>query len=368
MNKYKICVYAISKNEEKFVDRWMASVSEADIVTVTDTGSDDATVEKLRAAGAVVYQENFDPWRFDAARNTSMDHIPDDVDICVSSDLDEVFEPGWREKLEAAWNPVFTRGSYLFVWSHNADGTPNKQFNNEKIHSRHGFRWIHPVHEVLEYSGTATDKTIWINGLVVHHYPDVLKPRSQYLPLLELSAQENPQDDRTMFWLGREYMYHQKYDLCIETLKRHLSLPSAAWDEERSASMRFIGTAYEAKGNIEEAKAWLLRAIAECPYAREPYLKLARLGYSESNWPLTYAMVKKGLAITNQSGSYLVEPESWDYALYDLGTISAYNLGLYTESFEFAVKAYLMNEGNERLKTNLQLAGAKINGQIGKEG
>ena len=35
MKKYKICVYAISKNEEKFVDRWMDSVSEADEVFVS---------------------------------------------------------------------------------------------------------------------------------------------------------------------------------------------------------------------------------------------------------------------------------------------------------------------------------------------
>ncbi|WP_349773029.1 glycosyltransferase [Lacrimispora xylanisolvens] len=55
MNRYKICVYAISKNEEQFVDRWMDAVSEADEVIVTDTGSTDGTVEKLRARGGRLY-------------------------------------------------------------------------------------------------------------------------------------------------------------------------------------------------------------------------------------------------------------------------------------------------------------------------
>jgi len=36
--KYKVYVYAICKNEEKFIDRWMDSVSEADKVYVLDTG------------------------------------------------------------------------------------------------------------------------------------------------------------------------------------------------------------------------------------------------------------------------------------------------------------------------------------------
>ena len=49
MGNYKVCVYAICKNEEQFVDRWMDSMSEADQVVVLDTGSEDGTVERLRA-------------------------------------------------------------------------------------------------------------------------------------------------------------------------------------------------------------------------------------------------------------------------------------------------------------------------------
>ena len=359
MNRYKVCVYAICKNEEKFVDRWMDSVSEADMVVVTDTGSTDSSVEKLRARGAVVYQEIVSPWRFDVARNTAMDHVPEDVDICVSSDIDEVFEPGWRQKLEEAWQPCYTRARYLFVWDHNSDGSPKKQFAMEKIHRRHGFRWVHPVHEVLEYSGPDEDRTVWIRGLVLHHYPDPTKKRTQYLPLLELSAQENPDDDRTMFWLGREYMYYGMYDKCIETLKRHLEMPSAKWDEERCASMRFIAKSYQAKGDRREAYKWLLRAIAECPRVREPYLQMARLGYLENNWPLVYVMTLRALQITVKSGSYLLEPDAWGYSLYDLAAIATYRLGLFEKSYEYAKTACEMEPNNERLKNNLELIALK---------
>ena len=48
INIIKICVYAISKNESKFVDRWVESMSEADDIYVLDTGSTDDTVEKLK--------------------------------------------------------------------------------------------------------------------------------------------------------------------------------------------------------------------------------------------------------------------------------------------------------------------------------
>jgi tetratricopeptide (TPR) repeat protein len=338
----------------------MDAVSEADLVVVADTGSTDSTVDKLRARGAQVYTEIISPWRFDTARNRAMDHIPDDVDICVSNDVDEVFEPGWRQKLESVWLPHHTRARYLFTWSYRSDGSPEKQFAMEKIHRRHGFRWVHPVHEVLEYSGDDPDKTVWVPGMVLNHHPDPNKPRTQYLPLLELSARENPNDDRTAFWLGREYMYQGQNDGCIAELTRHLKLPSAAWDEERCASMRFIAKCYQAKGDMKEARLWLYRAVAECPRVREPYLGLARLGYQEGDWPLTYLMVEKALAITEKSGSYLMDPESWGYSLYNFGAISAYRLGLYQKSYDYAKTAFALAPYNEQLKTNLELIALKL--------
>lgn len=360
MNKYKICVYAITKNEEKFVDRWMDAVSEADIVIVTDTGSDDNTVAKLKARGAIVYQEKISPWRFDIPRNITMNHIPDDVDICVSNDLDEVFVKGWRQKLEAAWQPCYTRARYLFTYSYNTDGTPDKQFVMEKIHRKKDFRWVHPVHEVLEYSGKDEDKTVWVPGLILNHYPDLSKSRGQYLPLLELSALENPNDDRTIFWLGREYMYHNEYDKCINTLKRHLQMPSAVWDEERSASMRFIANCYQAKREMLEARYWLYKAIAECPSVREPYLAMARLGYIESDWSLVYLMTTEGLKITEKSGSYLLELDAWGYSFYDLAAIACYRIDLFKLSLDYAQKACEMQPSDERLKQNVNLIRLKV--------
>ena len=94
MGTYKVCVYAICKNEEKFADRWMDSMGEADLVVVLDTGSEDGTAERLRARGAQVTVEQILPWRFDAARNRSLELVPEDVDLCVCTDLDEVFRPG----------------------------------------------------------------------------------------------------------------------------------------------------------------------------------------------------------------------------------------------------------------------------------
>ena len=261
MGKYIVCVYAICKNEEQFVERWMDSMSEADRVVVLDTGSEDRTVERLRSRGAEVTVERIVPWRFDAARNRSLELVPEDTDICVCTDLDEVFHPDWREELERIWIPGAGQASYRYTWSFNPDGSEGVTFWYEKIHARQGYRWVHPVHEVLRWEGQGRPGPMVQSELIqLDHHPDPAKSRGQYLPLLELSVEEEPEDDRNVHYLGREYMYRGRWDDCIRTLKHHLSMPTAVWRDERAASMRYIAKACWQKGEISQARNWYLRA------------------------------------------------------------------------------------------------------------
>ena len=52
--------------------------------------------------------------------------MPSDVDICVSLDLDEVLEPGWRQEIERVWQPDTTRLWYYFDWGSNIKFKYNK--------------------------------------------------------------------------------------------------------------------------------------------------------------------------------------------------------------------------------------------------
>ncbi|MDR2888539.1 MAG: glycosyltransferase [Lachnospiraceae bacterium] len=360
MKKYKIYIYAICKNESSFINRWMDSVKEADGVVVVDTGSNDDSVALLRARGAIVYEETFIPWRFDAARNSALNHLPVDTDICVSIDIDEVFEPGWREKLEHSWNDDTTLAKYWYVWETTANGQPQKKFQRDKIHTRHGYQWVHPVHEVLSYSGPRAEAIVFVNDLLLFHRPDPTKSRGQYLPLLELSSKENPDDDRTKFWLGREYIYHHQYDQAIQTLKAHLNMPSSTWNEERCASMRYIAKAYRLKSDYPSALTWLYRAVAECPDIREPWFDLTVLAYSQHNWPLVYFAAIKALDIKICTESYLTEAMAWDFSLYDYAAVACYWLGFYQEALIHSENALKMSPNNSHLLNNIAIIKDKL--------
>ena len=104
----KIAVYAICKNEEQFVKRFCESAKEADLILIADTGSTDNTVIEARACGATVYEIAITPWRFDKARDAALALIPRDIDVCIALDLDEMLQPGWRDRKSTRLNSSHT--------------------------------------------------------------------------------------------------------------------------------------------------------------------------------------------------------------------------------------------------------------------
>lgn len=359
MSKYKIVVYAISKNEEKFVNRWVDSMKEADDIYVLDTGSTDNTVESLKKLGVHVTQEIISPWRFDVARNKSLDLVPSDVDICVCTDLDEVFLPGWRKKLEEIWKDNTTRLRYNYNWKLSKDNIPEVNFYIEKIHTRQNYYWVHPVHEVLYYK---KDNEIFIttDDITLNHYPDNNKSRSSYLPLLELSVKEQPENDRNMHYLGREYMYYGKYEDAIKTLKRHLELKSATWKDERCASMRFISRCYKNLNNYSEAKHWADLAMKEAPHLRDPFVERALIDYDLKDWNQVINHCFKALDIKHNPKTYINEPFCYDHTIYDLLSIAFFQKELYKFSLVAINEALTITPNEQRLINNKAIIEEKV--------
>lgn len=354
MKKYKVCVYAICKNEEKFVDRWFNSMKEADEIYVLDTGSIDNSIKLLKEKGVHVKQKKINPWRFDVARNISLDMVPNDADICVCTDLDEVLEKGWRKKLEEIWQDNITRLRYNYNWKLDENNKPIVNFYTDKIHIRDNYKWTHPVHEVLTYTN-GNEVFLTTDEITLNHYPDNTKSRSSYLPLLELSVKEDPEDDRNMHYLGREYMYYQKWDKCIDTLIKHLSLKTATWKDERCASMRFIARSYRNLNRIEEAKMWLDKAISEAPYLRDPYVEKAMLEYELENWNEVIKNCNTALKITTHTKCYINETFSFDNTIYDLLSIAYFYLDDIDNAIINIDKALKMKPDNERLLKNKEI-------------
>ena len=354
MNKYKVSVYAICKNEEKNIKDWVSSMKEADEIYVLDTGSTDKSISLLKKLGVNVKSEVIDPWRFDIARNKSLDMVSKNTDICVCTDIDERFENGWREELEKVWDKNITRVNYNYNWSFDEYGKPATSFYISKIHARKGYRWVNAVHEVLKYE-LDNEKEIINDKIVLNHYQDIKKERSSYLPLLELSVKEDPTNDRNMHYLGREYMYYKEWNKCIDTLIKHLNMPSSTWKDERCASMRYIAKSYIALKRYVEAEMWLNKAIEEAPYLREPYYERGLLKYTQNNYLEAKEILIKCLEIKEKNKIYLNEYYCWDGSIEDILSICEFNLKNFKDSLKYAKIASKLKPNNTRIKENIKI-------------
>jgi len=338
----KIAVYTIAKNEEQFIERWAESCKDADYRLIVDTGSEDSTIKVAVSSGCEVRSINIKPWRFDDARNAALSLVPDDIDYCIALDADEVLVDGWRDYFNDL-DLTITRPRYKYVWSWNSDGSEGLVYSGDKIHARHGYRWKHPVHEVIKPVGQENQG--WI-GLQIHHHPDSTKSRSQYLPLLELAVKEDPNDDRNRFYLGREYMFNNIKDKAEEHLLRHLDLSS--WKPERAMSMIYLSKV------TGETFTWLLRACAEAPDRREPWIELAEFYYYHKKWNSCLGAVMNALEIKEKPLEYLCEAKSWGSHPYDLASMSSWALGNIDDAISYSRQACLIEPQNPRLVGNLK--------------
>lgn len=376
MKNYKICVYAICKNESKFVRNWITSMSEADYICILDTGSTDDTYDLIKAIAdeyehqknpcKIIYsQKVYTPWRFDTPRVDSMKLCPIDTDIFVCTDLDEMFEPGWAEPLRKYWDPdKYDMVSYLYTWSHLENGEAGRVFRYNKIHGK-GFTWKFPVHESLcrEVDADLREENKSLrylnldNMIMLHHYPDTKKSRSNYLPLLELRAKEYPDDTFGLIYLAHEYSYRGMYQNSIDTLDSIIAGDDykRMSSEERSSCYFFRGDNYKGLGDRIQALKDYYISLDLDPTLREPYLKIASVFIELKLYDDAIKYAK--LAIKNgvRHYSWLEKNCSWTYDPYDIMSIASFYAGYKRDSLAYAYKAYSYDNKNERLKNNIDL-------------
>jgi glycosyltransferase involved in cell wall biosynthesis len=349
MNKPKICVYAISKNEESFVRRFCESAKDADYILIADTGSTDRTADLAHECGAVVHDIYISPWRFDLARNAALALIPRNFDICISLDLDERLEPGWREEIERVWKlGETTRLRYMFDWG------AGIRFRYEKIHARNGYRWHHPCHEYPVPDGRTAE--VWANtdALLVSHHPDPTKSRGQYMDLLTLAVKEDPRCPRNAFYYARELTFNGRWDDAIKSLKSYLDMPEATWPNERCYAMRLLGKSYVEQGDALAAEKWYYQAAGEAPNTREPWCELAMLMYRQHRWEECFAASMRALRVKDRQMVYTCDPAVWGYWAHDLASIAAWHLGLRDIAIEQARLALEHAPHDVRLQENLK--------------
>ena len=358
MTDKKICVYAICKNESKFISQWLDNMSEADYIVVLDTGSTDGTFELLKEDPRVtrVEQKIINPWRFDVARNESMKLIPEDAEIFVCTDFDELFETGWCQVLRDNWEDTDTRCHYTYAWSHNLDGEPTDVFKYDKIHTK-GYHWKFPVHEVLVKDDPDSEEFVLNAGesIYLHHFPDTSKPRSSYFDLLKLAVKENPTESHVSSLLAREYILRNDIKNAIKQYLATLIYDDINTPEKNGIKLDcfgHLGDCYFIQTEYDEAIKWYNKWIAIDPTYREPYFCIADIYIAKKLYSVAIGYIDMGIKFGVHKFDWLERSDNWIAKAEDMLAICYYYMQNIDLAYDNIVEAYSHNKSDSRIIEN----------------
>lgn len=125
-------------------------------------------------------------------------------------------------------------------------------------------------------------------------------------PLLELDAKENPDDGRALHYLGREYMYLERWREAIKALDAAYWCDE--WAEQRSMGLVYSSRCHWRLGNRKVARRHAIHAIEEWG-SREAWVNLAWV-LNQDNDPSATIAAQNALKIKKQ-GLYPSEPSAW---------------------------------------------------------
>ena len=357
----KIAVYAICKDEEKNIQDFLENVMTADHVVLVDTGSTDRTPELINEAKErlnLTYAEAlFEPFSFSQARNFCLAQVPEDVDYCLYLDLDERLEEGWRKKLEPllAHNP--THITMDMVTARDETGQPTNSYYQTRCHMRYGYSWKYPCHEVLQCAIPYGDKRAISSSIQVEHFPDLNKDRN-YLHLLEAAADEYPNDQRMLYYYGRELYMDNRPKGALFVLDRACHAKDLWWDKQTASCFKFMALSALKLEDIGLAETYYLKYLSYSTDEAEAWYDIALFYYEQKLYHMALGYAKRCINLSqskSKPSNFLFRDLScWTWKPHDIAAYCSYHIKDMPGYALHATLACNANPQDERLQANVQ--------------
>ena len=363
----KLCAYTICKNEIKHVKKWIEGLqNEVDYICVLDTGSTDGTFELLQSYPNVISaQKEVKPWRFDVARNEAMKLIPDDADVAMTVDLDEVYRPGFRAAIEKAFNE-----GYNLISGYKVTFEDEKQVSNVGeelslpiVADIKNWHWEYPVHEYPRYYDESKLKEIILEDVICDHRPDSSKSRSQYIDILKnwYESQDPPEAicvEKYTVELWSRGFHDESYRITMESIDKCIN------HNDYTGKLTLYRNALNAAilcrnyGNNDKIHHYFEMAESSGIFTRALFACEAEIEANVfHNYEKAIKAALRALEITNIHDKPYIE----DRNLFFTGNIEHdlafyyYNLGKYEESVKYEQIALDKNPDDEERQRNLEL-------------
>ncbi len=359
----KISCHLIVRNESAGLEALLKSLKpHVDELVVVDTGSEDSTPEIARK-----YADKFDIfldandsegriYDFSLARNHALSLCSHDWVLWVDGD-DEVH--GLESLRELTAMP--DRDNLILMARY--DYSPNTvQWRERLVYPRHRFHWEGRVHESLvpTHPIEGSIETRQVDSFLVKHTwrPERPRENERNLRILREVHQENPNDLRTLFYLGLELAARQQFPEAIHHLKKYVA--RSDFDDERAVALMTLAKIYNGLGLYTDAIQWALEASLERQWPEpfwllgKTYSALAHAGTNRAkNFRRAAFFINLGLSIPPNDTALMNDPteartiHSWLHvALNESGNPEG--------ALQSAEAGLALNPGDEELKANIR--------------
>jgi hypothetical protein len=262
----KTAAYTLCYNEIKKLDQWLFYTKDFDYRVILDTGSTDGTYEALKKVpGIILHQMRKEPFKFHHHRNFNLAMIPEDVDWCLSPDMDEYFSINVLDEMEKTIkehpNVTNIATTRLDIYNDVVFVGPPLQAPSNKIHLRHQYEWRASIYEHLIYIGPAPEVEIYNDKLFLVHDQDITKPRDVLYPkMMKERYAEDPTDGWNSWFLLKHYYKVKDITNYIEVSLNYLRFHDNKADDKYISVYKDLSNIYQYEQTIDDK---LRQAIAQ---------------------------------------------------------------------------------------------------------
>jgi glycosyltransferase involved in cell wall biosynthesis len=261
----KVTLYAIAKNEEKNIEKFLLNAKKFDDVVVVDTGSTDNTVQLLKDAGIKVYEHPQTRAEFDfsVARNQALSYVETDWAFALdfNEDVDEFHPEGF-----GVIAGEFTTFNHL-RFDDNGTGEPVQ--SNEvhtRLHRTKNYTWVNAVHEVPNFipteeypNASGVDTTIKITK-------KIHKSIDKELFYFSICEREHKKDPSNWYWIWfifNHYFNVQNTEKALEYGQEFLNVSKPYFDSFRVLVFIRCSNILISSGDIQKGANYAFHALSE---------------------------------------------------------------------------------------------------------